>query len=293
MKKIYFLKNKVFRKDDNGELILTKTGKKIFRRDVGYSVAKMLEEKLGKKVIITDDLEKLNTYDALAINWGRSKGQDLFGNIFNKPFSVKNCVNKDKTYAILDIGKIAVPEFTLSKEVAFDYIKDGGCVIRHVVNGKGGEGVEVVLDYSKYKSALVFPNAPLFTRFFPKTHEARYHVFGDEVIQTVEKKKMGAAKREANHVEELNPHVRNHANGWALVKNDITPALESQVLKAVAVKAIKSMGLLFGAVDMMVKLDGDVLLRYAVAEVNTAPGIEGSTLELYTDRMVDFIKFNW
>lgn len=294
MKKIYFLKNKVFIKDDNGDLILNKAGRRIFRRDVGYSVAKLLEEKLGKRINITDDETKLNNYNSIGICWGRSKGQDLYNNIYNRPFAIKNCVNKDRTYSILSLHSLPIPEFTLSKEVGFNFIKNGGCVIRHLVNGKGGEGVEVVLDTNKYKSALMFPDAPLFTKFFDKTHEARYHVFSDEILQIVEKKRMGAIKREANNILELNPHVRNYANGWVLVKNDINPALNMVNLKSTAILAIKKMGLLFGAVDMMVKLNdqGD-LLDYAITEINTAPGIEGSTLELYTDRMSDFIKFNW
>lgn len=292
MKKIYFLKNKVFRKDEEGNLILNNAGKKMYRRDVGYSVAKALEEKLGKKVIITDDDTKAHNNNSVMVNWGRSKGQNLYGNIINNPFAVKNCVRKDKTYSILDISNVPIPAFAFSKEVGFSYIKEGGCVIRHVVDGKGGEGVEVVLNNDKYKSLLDFPDAPLYTKFYNKTHEIRLHVYHGEILQIVEKKRIGKAKREDQGIV-LNEHVRNHSNGWALVKNDVTPILsEDRTLKVQAVRAIQRIGLTFGAVDMMVRLDKDCreVLDCAIAEVNTAPGIEGSTLELYVDRMANHIN---
>ena len=46
-----------------------------------------------------------------------------------------------------------------------------------------------------------------------------------------------------------------------------------------AIETLESMGLDFGAVDLGVKRNGECF----VIEVNSAPGLEGTTLEKYRD----------
>jgi D-alanine-D-alanine ligase-like ATP-grasp enzyme len=69
--------------------------------------------------------------------------------------------------------------------------------------------------------------------------------------------------------------VRNHDNGFIFVRNDVKApsSVEEQ-----AVRAIKALGLDFGAVDI---IWNDKQQKAYVLEVNTAPGLEGSTVDDY------------
>ena len=57
----------------------------------------------------------------------------------------------------------------------------------------------------------------------------------------------------------------------------------SDTLKEAAVKAVNSLGLDFGAVDICEDEEGNPY----VFEVNTAPGIEGTTVEKYHTAFIE------
>lgn len=288
-KKVVFYKNKPFRLNDDGSLKLTKKGKKQYRHDIGYTISQVLEEKLGYKVRVSDNIDLCYNPDTVVVNWGRSIGYNNYGNMFNNPQAIRNAVNKIKAYKLLDIAKVKIPAFTEDKEEAFGWNvhEDIPVVCRTVINGKGGEGI-VIWDADANNGEDI-PEAPLYTQLFPKTHEARYHVFGDSVIQVVQKKKLTKAKIVENEFV-FNPHIRNHANGWALVKNDIDDFCFDQRVQDEAIKAVAALGLTFGAVDMLLRVSGTTVIDFVVCEVNSAPGIEGSTIDKYTDAMVELIQ---
>jgi glutathione synthase/RimK-type ligase-like ATP-grasp enzyme len=53
----------------------------------------------------------------------------------------------------------------------------------------------------------------------------------------------------------------------------------SEAAKEASIRAVAALGLDFGGVDILVKKDGSC----AVLEVNSAPGIEGTTLDKYAE----------
>jgi hypothetical protein len=115
---------------------------------------------------------------------------------------------------------------------------------------------------------LVEHNAPLYVKYLKKKYEFRVHVFCGEVIDYVEKK----AKLDRDP-STFNEYVRSHANGWMFCRDGV---YHSDGVKAEAVKAVSALDLDFGAVDVIIH-EG---LPY-VLEVNTAPALEGTTLERY------------
>ncbi len=75
--------------------------------------------------------------------------------------------------------------------------------------------------------------------------------------------------------EEVNWQVRNHKNGF-IFQHENFELPEECVVKAK--EAVELCGLDFGAVDI---IWNDKQQRAYVLEVNTAPGLEGKTLEAY------------
>jgi D-alanine-D-alanine ligase-like ATP-grasp enzyme len=108
-----------------------------------------------------------------------------------------------------------------------------------------------------------------------KKDEYRIHVLrkpGEEPeVISVQRK----AKR--HDAEDVDFKIRNLANGFVFVRKGVIPPQDATNQ---AVEAIKATGLAFGAVDV---LWNERLGQAFVLEVNTAPGLEGQTVEDYVN----------
>lgn len=112
------------------------------------------------------------------------------------------------------------------------------------------------------------------------SHEFRVHVFKDTGFRTGVK----IPKADQPH-----PFIRTQLGGWALVY-DKEPLSATRVnrepVRAAAVQAITALGYDFGAVDIgWSPTKGPV-----VFEVNSAPGLEGNTIERYGARILDYAR---
>lgn len=219
----------------------------------------------------------------LVIGWGNSQTPawaqraSLRGvRILNKPAAVKIAANKLHALTELRRVGVTVPDFTTDRYTAQAWLDHGGIVFeRHTLTGNSGDGIQIVSmdqdpdDPSTIRNYL--SSAPLYTKYVPKTTEFRVHVFKGEVIDYIEKKKMAADRRPDN----FNRYVSSVNLGWVFARKDI---LDSTEVRQCAIRAVASLGLDFGAVD----------IAYAngtpyVLEVNTAPGLHGTTLVNYVN----------
>jgi hypothetical protein len=218
------------------------------------------------------------------INWGSGSNPNWIDTatrrnvtILNKPTAVRVASNKLSALTKLRENGIAVPEFTTSMAVADRWLDDGATVVeRHVLNGNSAEGVRIVnLDDPEMPSELRF--APLYTKFIPKSREFRIHVFRGKVIDYVEKKKMSSDRRPENY----NKYICSNELGWVFCRSDVRDISE---VRQIAINAVRALGLDFGAVDV-VYYEGTPY----VLEVNTAPGIMGTTLNRYVNTFREFL----
>ena len=76
----------------------------------------------------------------------------------------------------------------------------------------------------------------------------------------------------------VNWQVRNLDGGFIFAREGVVEAPEAS---EEALKAVAALGLDFGAVDIMYNAREN---KYYVLEVNTAPGLAGTTLEGYAKR---------
>lgn len=236
--------------------------------------AKLLARALGIKMIKAEGSKFTPSTDKVIINWGR--GQELpidttGVQIVNQPEAVVNATNKLKCFkALRNAGNVSIPPFTTRRTEAEDWLRRGSvCFARTRLQGSSGDGI---VELETADDLGTVEEGTLIVEYIKKKHEFRIHVGDGEIIDRQQKK-----KRRDVDLEDINWRVRSHANGFVFVRQEV------QVPKCVdeeALKAMEVIGLDFGAVDVIYNQHQK---KAYVLEINTAPGIEGSTVLVYRD----------
>lgn len=193
--------------------------------------------------------------------------------IINHPTVTAGVSDKKKCLEILREAGVPCLEFTSDVTVAESWARGGSRVFcRTLTRAKKGKGIVIA------SSADDIVKAPLYTKDYEKTHEHRVHVFVNSkgkpiVIDYVQKKRcprVGGGK--------VDEDVRNWKNGWYFSHKN---RRMSKAIKQAAVDAIAALGLDFGAVDILSiwkdTKNKKKFISCAVCEVNTAPGMRGTT----------------
>jgi glutathione synthase/RimK-type ligase-like ATP-grasp enzyme len=231
----------------------------------GSRSAKALADALGGKVLKKEGSKFIRQPLDVVINWGDSQAGNL--SCLNLPGNVAAASNKRIAFEKMKEAKVNVPSFASSKR---DVSWSGPTVVRHKLSGHSGEGIEIT-------DAGDLPDAPLYVQYVPKKTEYRVHVVGQRIV---------LIQRKARNPQCDNPNwkVRNHDNGFIFVRNDVKApsGVEEQ-----AIRAITALGLDFGAVDI---IWNEKQSKPYVLEVNTAPGLEGSTIDDYSNGFRQYIE---
>ena len=243
---------------------------KIFPYKAGSISAKRLARALGV-------LRVRPSYNAkrkdVIVNWGSSSPphfrwmeQDL-----NKPHAIQLACDKLTTFNILSQnGFNDIPKWSISRQEIYELANGRDIYCRTTTTGHSGRGI--IIATNNYE--LV--DAPLYTVATKHKHEYRVHVFRGRILDVQQKKKkLGSIKSSG---------IRNHTNGWVYARAEIAPPEE---LLSSACKAVNLLGLDFGAVDIGHRLIDN---KFFVFEVNTAPGLEGTTLDNYAKAIYNYYR---
>jgi len=147
-------------------------------------------------------------------------------------------------------------------------------VIRETLHGHSGEGIRMW--YKEDANAGDdLGHALLYTKYQKKTYECRVHVFNGVVIDAQIKR-----KKVTDATQETNTTIRNVHTGWVYCREDFVLPDEAAQLSIAAVQAV---GLDFGAVDLIYNKHYN---KFYILEINSAPGIEGTTLNNYVQTIL-------
>lgn len=177
--------------------------------------------------------------------------------------------NKIGSFETCTLAGLSTVPWTTEKDIANEWLTQGKTVVaRATVTGHSGMGITI---HSNIMDTL--PDVPLYTQYVKKTYECRIHVFKGTVIDAqIKKKRQGE--------ENVDTRVRNAHTGWVYCRIDYTPDPRA---KELAIAAVAAVNLDFGAVDLIYNQHYDT---FYILEINTAPGLEGTTLLNYTNAFI-------
>lgn len=219
----------------------------------------------------------------VVINWGIPSAERFdrcrFSTnlLLNPVEAVNRAANKLQAFHVLQRRNVSIPEFTEQLETARQWIREGTRVYcRTELRGNSGNGIVVARSESELSPCQ------LYVKGLDVAHEYRFHVVQGQIIDAVRK----AWSTEVAE-EDRNMDVRNHANGSIFVRSSrsLERALANTAARDTAVNAVQALGLDFGAVDLIETTSGE----FKVLEVNTACGLEGTTLTRYTEAFTSLL----
>lgn len=247
----------------------------IYPYKMGSQSAKALAQELGAIRVYPDRNYRRRDSDII-INWGNSKTPSWLYSMYqirNGPINVRVASNKLWTFTTLkeinsipEYTKVSIPDWATDVNEAKQW--DGIVVCRTNLQGHSGNGIVIAHNPDE------IVQAPLYTKHVRHKYEYRVHVMNGEVIDYVLKK-----KREGVDADTL---VRSYDNGWVFAREGVE--LPDDV-KLQACNAVSALGLDFGAVDVAYRERED---KAYVLEVNTAPGLIGTTLSRYAESIRRF-----
>jgi glutathione synthase/RimK-type ligase-like ATP-grasp enzyme len=248
----------------------------IYSHNEASEGAKELGKALGAKRIKHEGSAFVGGPNKIVINWGSRNVPDqvLKSKVINTPTALENNCNKLAFFRLASNAKEGprVPRWTTDKSEVRKWIADKRTVVaRKVLAGSSGEGIH----FMSYGDKDGFVDAPLYTEYVKKKDEYRVHFVNGEVIDWQRK-----ALRSGQNVDKVDWRIRNLDAGFVFVRNN--PGGEQVTLPKDVIeqsqKAIRICGLDFGAIDLVYnEKEGQAY----VLEVNTAPGLQGETVQSY------------
>jgi hypothetical protein len=242
---------------------LNKPPTKYWFRPYGPSetVDALVDELNGLKVKLENShYRKKNGH--ILINWGNRHPFDQPVD-FNRPENVAVAISKMQTFRVLQAANVPIPRWTQNKADIKDWQEK--VVGRDTDSGRSGRGITV------YQKGDEIGDHLFYSEYFRKERELRVHVFKKEVIFVQEKLKR------KGYDGAVDKYIRSHDRGWCFAFHHLAEKPAPAGVRLAAVASVAALGLDFGAVDIGWNKDAGPV----VFEVNTAPGLEESSLEAY------------
>lgn len=225
---------------------------------------------MPRRLVLTSHNLKSNALKNLAVSLTQRLGYRVLRvlphRVRNRPSVVFHPgIDKIGQFRRFTAAGVSCPRFSTNYNLVTQEIESKQIVARTITNGSEGRGIVI------FTRGDEVPRAPLYTEYIPKKKEFRVHVFNNEVIDVAEKRK----RRGEN--PDRNTQIRNTANGYVFCRSDI---VEPADLRTLAIDAVKALGRSQGAVDIIYNEKQN---KSFVLEVNSRPGMEGTTVQKYTE----------
>lgn len=255
----------------------------------GQSARAISEAVSNGRLIRNNSTHRLPRPTSMLINFGCSQIQRDVGvtPVLNRPESVQLASSKLATFqtcaAVGETVRASLPWFTIDRnEAVLKSIMDGVSIVcRTVDNGHGGAGI-VVKTPEELQDDGNLPAAHLYVQAIKKRREYRVHVGrargGMLNVLDIQRKVRRSGVQDGGVNGDSRPFIWNHENDFIFQRGGVDRTTVPIEVMDNAFRAVRALGLDFAAVDVVVEQQtGNVY----VLEVNTSPGMEGTTLERY------------
>lgn len=241
----------------------------LYSYNINSLSARRLSEAANLRRIKHHNSNFVGSEDKTVVNWGATELPEAVQRcqVLNRDISIAS--NKLRLFEFLkDMEDIRIPSFCTRIEDVPNLMGDkGGSVFaRTMLRASAGRGIQHVIDPEHV------PAAPLYVRYIPKSDEYRVHVFNNTVIAVQRK-----ARKHNVPDQQVNWRIRTHENGFVYIRVGVNPP--DDVINQ-SLKVVEATNLLFGAVDVIWSQRKQ---KAYVLEINTAPGLEGQTVQNYSD----------
>ena len=177
--------------------------------------------------------------------------------------------NKLTAFRAFEAAGLSTVPWTEEREIANEWITEGKTVVaRATLVGHSGAGITI------HNTTTDLPTVSLYTKYVKKTYECRIHIYKGRMIDA-------QIKRKVRDAEENDPLIRNIHTGWVYCREDF---VANQVAIDLAIAAVQACNLDFGAVDLIYNKHYN---QFYILEVNTAPGLTGTTLTNYINTFIE------
>lgn len=242
---------------------------KVYPYRQGSGGAANLAEALGARVLRLQGSRYRPNRRDVVINWGSTDDLSRFPRGLNLR-GIQQASNKLSFFrTVSEAAPGILPAFWENPADIPDEAFPVVC--RTSLAGHSGEGIVI----AETRDGLVA--ARLYTKYIPKQHEYRIHV--GKFADPDRGPRIISVQRKARRHDHDNPdwRVRNLQNGFVYARADVNPP---DCVIDVACRALCCTELDFGAVDVIFNERQN---RAYVLEINTAPGISGTTVDDYVD----------
>lgn len=200
--------------------------------------------------------------DSIALRWGTAEHGAL-PSVLQSAESIARAGNKLVSLQCFNRDGVPCPEFQVRPATTSD-----GVWLGRSTHGMCGTDIVVypngLSNYAPDRNRHDF-----YTRYIPNSREYRVHVFGDQIL--------GVMGKYLDYPDQAGDgYIKNVAHGYRFR----TPQKQLNASRTdAAIAAVKSLGLDFGAVDLIIGEDG----KEYVLEVNTAPALAPLTFAKYVE----------
>jgi len=281
-------------------------------------------KELAKKLKATHGKSKPGGAKTICICWGcKTKERVNMGKmpVLNHPDMIRENRHKFNTLKKLAAAGVYVGNHADAKTIIHALATPTGDepMVLPVIGRKnyhqGGKDFHTCLTKSHVEIAIK-AGAAYFRNFMDVKNEYRLHVFqgvvinaqrkterknlgdayanqhGDRIASNAAKKNVKLDKATMDHVLKdlgdreghANQIIKSNTKGWKFSQVKLTNVKKN--LQEAATAAVEAAGLDFAAVDCVMLQDG----RAAIIELNTGPGLEGTSFEAYVKAFQEAIK---
>jgi hypothetical protein len=227
----------------------------------------------------------LNPENNLLVNWGNRamatyQMTDL-PHMLNRSSDVATYANKlscfneirNMNHRFPD-SAITIPEYTVERREASQWLRQGFSILaRESATGTGGNGITIV-NPTEARTAPERTDGGFYVKFEPSREEFRVYFMDGQVLDY-------NRKSIRNGTTPTSRAIRSHDNGYIFTRNNFELP---DCVRQTAERFIAQTSLSFGGIDI---LHNSWYNKAVLLEVNTAPGIEGTNVILFADKLLE------